>query len=63
MASALNLVGVLSGTAVAETIGQDIIDPSAVDLLIVGGAMVEIILWSTLAAGWVFPPRMRWLPA
>jgi inorganic phosphate transporter, PiT family len=55
MASALNLVGVLSGTAVAETIGQDIIDPSAVDLLTVGGAMVGIILWSTLAAGWGIP--------
>jgi len=52
MASMLNLAGVLSGTAVAETIGKDIIDPSAVDLLTVGGAMVGIILWSTLAAGW-----------
>ena len=27
MASALNLIGVLSGTAVAQTIGKDIIDP------------------------------------
>jgi PiT family inorganic phosphate transporter len=35
MASALNLAGVLSGTAVAETIGKDLIDPSAVDLLTV----------------------------
>ena len=55
MASMLNLAGVLSGTAVAETIGKDIIDPSAVDLLTVGGAMVGIILWSTLAAGWGIP--------
>ncbi len=55
MASALNLAGVLSGTAVAETIGTDIIDPSAVDLLTVGGAMVGIILWSTLAAAWGIP--------
>jgi len=55
MASALNLAGVLSGTAVAETIGKDIIDPGAVDLLTVGGAMVGIILWSTLAAGWGIP--------
>jgi PiT family inorganic phosphate transporter len=55
MASALNLAGVLSGTAVAETIGKDIIDPSAVDLLTVGGAMVGIVLWSTLAASWGIP--------
>jgi len=55
MASALNLAGVLSGTAVAETIGKDIIDPGAVDLLTVGGAMVGIILWSTLAANWGIP--------
>lgn len=55
MASVLNLVGVLSGTAVAKTIGQDIIDPSGVDLLTVGGAMVGIILWSTLAATWGIP--------
>ena len=65
MASMLNLAGVLSGTAVAETIGKDIIDPSAVDLLTVGGAMVGIILWSTLAVGGAFQPasRMLWLPA
>ncbi|MCI0620638.1 MAG: inorganic phosphate transporter [Acidobacteria bacterium] len=55
MASILNLLGVLSGTAVAETIGKEIIDPSAVDLLTVAGAMVGIILWSTLAARWGIP--------
>jgi PiT family inorganic phosphate transporter len=50
MASVFNLLGVLSGTAVAATIGKDIIDPSVVDLTTVGGAMVGIILWSTVAA-------------
>jgi inorganic phosphate transporter, PiT family len=55
MASVLNLIGVLSGTAVAETIGKDIIDPTAVDLLTVGGAMIGIILWSALAAVWGIP--------
>ena len=55
MASALNLVGVLSGTAVAATIGQDIIDPKAVDLTTAGGAMVGIILWSTVAARFGIP--------
>jgi PiT family inorganic phosphate transporter len=55
MAAILNLVGVFSGTAVAQTIGKDIIDTSAVDLTTVGGAMVGIILWSTLAARWGIP--------
>ncbi|HZI67898.1 MAG TPA: inorganic phosphate transporter, partial [Thermoanaerobaculia bacterium] len=55
MASVLNLVGVFSGTAVAQTIGKGIIDPKAVDLVTVGGAMVGIILWSSLAARWGIP--------
>ena len=50
MASVFNLLGVLSGTAVAATIGKDIIDPSAVTLTTVGGAMVGIVVWSTIAA-------------
>jgi inorganic phosphate transporter, PiT family len=50
MASVFNLLGVLSGTAVAATIGKDIIDPSAVTLPTVGGAMVGIVVWSTIAA-------------
>jgi PiT family inorganic phosphate transporter len=55
MASVLNLVGVMSGTAVASTIGTDIIDPSVVDLTTVGGAMVGIIIWSATAAMWGIP--------
>jgi PiT family inorganic phosphate transporter len=55
MAGILNMVGVLSGTAVASTIGKDIIDTNAVDLTTVGGAMVGIILWSSLAARWGIP--------
>jgi len=56
MASVLNLAGVLlSGTAVAATIGTGIVDPSAVDLTTIGGAMVGIILWSSLAARWGIP--------
>jgi PiT family inorganic phosphate transporter len=55
MAAVLNLAGVLSGTAVASTIGKDIIDPSTVDLTTVGGAMVGIIIWSTVAARWGIP--------
>ena len=55
MASLLNLIGVLSGTAVATTIGKEIIDPDAVNLTTVGGAMVGIIVWSSAAARWGIP--------
>jgi PiT family inorganic phosphate transporter len=55
MAAVLNLLGVLSGTAVATTIGKGIIDPSVVDLPTVGGAMVGIIIWSSLAARFGIP--------
>ena len=55
MAAVLNLVGVLSGTKVAATIGKGIVDASVIDLTTVAGAMVSIILWSTLAAQWGIP--------
>jgi len=52
MASVLNAIGAFSGTAVAATIGQGIIQPEAVDLQTVGAAMVAIVVWST--AAWYF---------
>ena len=55
MAAVLNLVGTLSGTAVAATIGKGIIDPKLVDLTTVGGAMVGIIIWSSVAARFGIP--------
>jgi PiT family inorganic phosphate transporter len=55
LASVFNLFGVMSGTAVATTIGTGIIDPSAVSLATVGGAMVGIIIWSGAAARWGIP--------
>ena len=56
MAAVLNLAGVLcTGTAVAATIGTGIVDPSAIDLTTIGGAMLGIIVWSTLAARWGIP--------
>jgi PiT family inorganic phosphate transporter len=55
MASILNTIGVLSGTAVAETIGRGIVDPNAISLTTVGSAMVGIIVWSSLAAQWGLP--------
>ncbi|HEY7862792.1 MAG TPA: inorganic phosphate transporter [Thermoanaerobaculia bacterium] len=55
MAAVLNLAGVFSGTAVAATIGKGIIKTDAVDLTTVGGAMVGIILWSSVAARFGIP--------
>jgi PiT family inorganic phosphate transporter len=51
----LNLIGALSSTALAETIDNDMIGPSVVDLLTGRGAMVGSILWSALAAVWGIP--------
>jgi PiT family inorganic phosphate transporter len=55
MASVLNLAGVLSGTAVAATIGTGIINAGVVNLTTMAGAMVGIIVWSTVAARWGIP--------
>jgi len=49
MATILNAVGAMSGTAVAATIGKDIFRPDVINLTTVGAAMVGIIFWSTLA--------------
>ncbi len=55
VATVFNVFGVLSGTAVAMTIGTGIVDPSAITLTTVGAAMVGIILWSSVAARWGIP--------
>jgi PiT family inorganic phosphate transporter len=49
MATVLNAVGAMSGTAVAATVGKDIVRPDVINLTTVAAAMVGIILWSTLA--------------
>lgn len=55
MAAVFNLIGAMSGTAVATTIGMGIIESSAVSLTTVGGAMVGVIIWSSAAARWGIP--------
>jgi PiT family inorganic phosphate transporter len=55
MASVLNVVGAMSGTAVAATIGKGIIDAKVVNIRTVGAAMVAIVVWSTLAWFWGLP--------
>jgi inorganic phosphate transporter, PiT family len=53
MAAVLNMVGVLvTGTAVATTIGKGIVSPDVITLEVVGAAMLTIITWTTLA--WYF---------
>src|SRR5688500_1059425 len=49
MATLLNAVGVMSGTAVAKTIGEGFIRADFVNLTTIGAAMVAIVLWSGLA--------------
>ncbi|OGO24626.1 MAG: phosphate transporter [Chloroflexi bacterium RBG_16_51_9] len=50
MAAGLNILGVLlTGTAVATTIGKGIVRPEFIDLSVVAAAMLTIVLWSTIA--------------
>src|SRR5687768_14152102 len=56
MAATFNLIGVLlSGTAVAKTIGTGIVDPNVINLTTVASAMMGIIVWSSIAAHWGLP--------
>ena len=55
MAAVLNVVGAMSGTAVAATIGKGIVDANTVNITTVGAAMVAIVVWSTLAWLWGLP--------
>lgn len=55
MAALFNLLGVLSGTKVAATIGKGIVDAGAIDLTTVAGAMLSIIIWSSVAAVFGIP--------
>jgi PiT family inorganic phosphate transporter len=50
MAAVFNLVGALSGTAVATTIGKDIVDIEAIGLETVAAAALAVVLWSSFAA-------------
>jgi len=52
MAAFFNLVGALSGTAVATTIGKGIIDLDIVPLEVLAAGALAVIIWSTFA--WYF---------
>lgn len=49
MAVILNIVGTLSGTAVAETIGKGIVNPDIINLKTIAAALIGIVVWSSLA--------------
>jgi len=50
MAAVLNIAGALvTGTAVAATIGKGIVRPEVIDQHVVAAAMLTIIIWSTVA--------------
>ncbi len=50
MAASLNFLGVLvTGTAVAMTIGQGIVRPETISLSVVAAAMLTVVIWSTVA--------------
>lgn len=49
MATALNIAGAFSGVAVAQTIGKGFVKSEVISLPTIAGAMVGIVVWSTLA--------------
>ncbi|MGH7265623.1 MAG: inorganic phosphate transporter [Candidatus Rokuibacteriota bacterium] len=55
MATVLNAVGTMSGTAVAATIGTGIVKPEVIELTTVAAAMVAIVAWSTVAWYYALP--------
>ncbi|MBI1886211.1 MAG: inorganic phosphate transporter [Chloroflexi bacterium] len=55
MAAVLNLAGALSGTAVATTIGKDIVDIQAVTLETGAAAALAVVIWSGTAAYFGLP--------
>lgn len=52
LATLLNIFGAFSGTAVAATIGKDIVNSGIINIGTITAAMISIIFWSTLA--WKF---------
>ncbi len=56
MAATLNIVGALvTGTAVAATIGKGIVSPEVIDLHVVAAAAITIVLWSSVTAYYGIP--------
>lgn len=54
MAVFMNVLGAISGTAVATTIGTGFVDPKLITLPVIAAALIAIIIWGTITAqlGW-----------
>ena len=50
MATLFNLLGVFAGTAVATTIGTEIINANVVNMTTIASSMIAVIIWCSLAA-------------
>ncbi|MFH1141429.1 MAG: inorganic phosphate transporter [Chloroflexota bacterium] len=55
LATVMNVLGAMSGTAVAVTIGKGIVKPEVIDLSTVAAAMTGIIIWSSAAYRYGLP--------
>ncbi|MDH4223568.1 MAG: inorganic phosphate transporter [candidate division Zixibacteria bacterium] len=55
MAAFFNLVGALSGTAVAVTIGKGLVATEAVNLFTIATALFSVIIWSSVATVFGLP--------
>jgi inorganic phosphate transporter, PiT family len=55
MAVVMNTVGAMSGTAVATTVAQGIVAPSALTLPSITATMISIVAWGSLAARFGIP--------
>ncbi len=55
MAAVFNLMGALSGQAVATTIGKDIVDLQVITLETVAAAAIAVVVWSSFAAYFGLP--------
>ncbi len=57
MAAVLNIVGALvTGTAVAATIGKGIVRPEVIGLPVVAAATLTVVVWSTAPGSTGYPP-------
>ncbi len=52
VATLFNIVGAMSGTAVAATIGKGIVSPDVISITTVGAAMVGVVCWSCFTYYW-----------
>jgi PiT family inorganic phosphate transporter len=55
MAAVLNVVGALTGTAVATTVGKGIVPPEVATQLLVVSAMLSAIIWNLITWWWGIP--------